>query len=119
MTNPTPTLTIHGEKIILRSFRAEDSRPLWESVQNEREINRLTGTHTKFTREMIDNYVAKQIDNDDDSRAALIIALPDDSRTLGEIVINDIDRNNNSLVIHNKNEVICHICNRGEQCFAL
>jgi RimJ/RimL family protein N-acetyltransferase len=86
---------IEGEKIILRPFRAEDAEPLWDSMHNEN-INRLTGTHGTFTREMIDAYVQRQIANDDDTRVAFIIALPDDSRAVGEVVINEIDDDNHS-----------------------
>lgn len=89
---------IQGEKIILRGFRPEDAEPLWEGIHNE-EFNKLTGTHGSFTREQIDAYVARQIARNDDSRASFIIALPDDSRAVGEVVINEIDRDNNSANI--------------------
>lgn len=89
---------IRGEKIILRVFRPEDADPLWDSMGNE-EFNKLTGTHATFTREMIDNYVAKQMLGDDDSRASFIIALPDDSSAVGEVVINDVDHDNKSANI--------------------
>lgn len=92
------TLPIRGEKIILRQFRPEDSQPLWESI-GDKEFNRLTGTHATFTREMIDQYVARQNNPDDDSRAAFIIALPDDSRAVGEVVINEIDHDNHNANI--------------------
>lgn len=91
-------LPLRGEKIMLRLFQAEDADPLWAGINNS-EMNRLTGTHATFTREAIDAYIARQIANDDDERASFIIALPDDSRALGEVVINEIDRDNNSANI--------------------
>lgn len=85
--------TIHGKRIILRPYRPDDADALWHSIHHE-EFNKLTGTHTTFTREMIDNYIQNQIAADDDSRTSFIIALPDDDRALGEVVLNDIDRDN-------------------------
>lgn len=89
---------IQGKKIILRPFRTEDADPLWDSMGNEL-FNKLTGTHGDFTREMIEAYIARQIANDDDERASFIIALPDDSRAVGEVVINEIDHDNRSANI--------------------
>ncbi|MGB1287467.1 MAG: GNAT family N-acetyltransferase [Aggregatilineales bacterium] len=97
MTEQTAT-SIRGKKIILRPFRLEDADPMWDSIDNE-EVNKLTGTHDDFTREQIDGYIKKQVAADDESRVAFIIALPDDSRALGEVVINEIDRDNNAASI--------------------
>lgn len=88
-------MTLSTESIILRPYRLKDTEPLWNSVENET-INRLTGTHGTFTREQIDNYVANQIEADDDTRASFIIEAKKDKRAVGEIVINDIDRYNRS-----------------------
>lgn len=87
-----------GEKIILRPFRESDKEPLFAGV-NEPIGAKLTGTHQTFTREDTDRYIERQIAADDDSRASFIIALPDDSRPVGEVVINGIDRDNNSANI--------------------
>lgn len=89
---------IKGKRIMLRAFRSEDAAPLWDSMDNK-EFNKLTGSHGEFTREMIDDYVARQIAADDDSRASFIITLPDDSKALGEVVINEIDHDNHSANI--------------------
>lgn len=89
---------IHTNKIILRPFRAEDADALWDSIGNEL-FNKLTGTHGTFTREMIDHYVAKQPEYDPKERAAFVIALPDDSRAIGEVVINEVDLDNHSANI--------------------
>jgi len=89
---------IKGEKIMLRPFRAEDAQPLWDSMDNET-TNRLTGTHGTFTREMIDGYVQRQVAADDESRISFIIAPLDDSRVLGEVVVNEIDMDNHCASI--------------------
>ncbi|MEQ8674041.1 MAG: GNAT family protein [Aggregatilineales bacterium] len=94
----TIQIPMQGEKIILRPFRTEDAEPLWESMDHA-EFNKLTGTQGTFTREMIDKYIARQVANDDDSRAPFIIALPDDSKALDEVIINEIDSDNNSASI--------------------
>jgi len=91
-------MTIQGKKITLRPFRSEDADPLWDSLHNEL-MNKLTGTHETFTREMIDNYIDRQIKADDDERASFIIAVGDDLRTVGEVVINDIEHANHSANI--------------------
>lgn len=93
--NPT---ILHGEKVILRPFRTADAEPLWAGIHNKT-LNKLTGTHGTFTRPMINAYVARQIANDDDDRASFVIALPDDERGLGEVIINDIDHDNHSANI--------------------
>jgi len=89
---------IQGKKITLRPFQAEDADPLWDSLESDLS-NKLTGTHATFTRDMIDNYIAKQIKADDDDRASFIIAVEDDLRAVGEVVINDIDHDNHSANI--------------------
>jgi len=89
---------IHGKIISLRPFRPEDADPLWESLQDEL-TNKLTGTHATFTRDMIDNYITKQINANDDDRASFIIAVGGDLRAVGEVVINNIDHDNHSANI--------------------
>lgn len=88
-------MSIQGKKSNLRPFITSDADPLWESIDNET-INKLTGTHADFTRDMIDRYVANQIKEDDDSRVSFIIEARDDIRPVGEVVINDIDPDNRS-----------------------
>lgn len=88
-------MMIRGEKITLRSYQLDDADPLWDSIHNE-EINKLTGTHSTFTREMIDGYIERQVKADDDSRASFIIESVDNPCAVGEVVINDIDHDNHS-----------------------
>ncbi len=88
-------MTLKTETITLRPFRTEDAEPLWQSLESET-INRLTGTHGTFTREQIDTYVANQIKADSDDRASFIIEANVDKRAVGEVVINEIDRDNHS-----------------------
>lgn len=92
------TTRLQGEKIVLRPFVAADAEPLWASMANEL-ANKLTGTHGDFTRAQIDAYIERQIAADDDSRASFIIALPEDDRAVGEVVINEIDADNHSASI--------------------
>lgn len=89
---------IKGDTIILRPFRIHDADPLRKSIQSER-FKKLTGTHARFTREMIDQYVQNQMKPDPEKRASFIIATVDDSRAVGEVVINEIDTDNHSANI--------------------
>src|SRR5215207_1194559 len=89
---------IKGEKIILRPYRLSDLEPLLEGA-NEPTGHKLTGTQTTFTRDDVERYLQRQIAADDDSRASFMIALPDDSRPVGEVVINQIDHVNNNANI--------------------
>jgi RimJ/RimL family protein N-acetyltransferase len=89
---------LRGQKIILRSYRQSDLEPLFAG-SNEPVGGKFTGTQTTFTREQVERYVQKQIAADDDSRASFIIAPLDDSRPVGEVVINQIDRTNNNANI--------------------
>ena len=91
-------IPIQGERIILRRFRQEDADPMWETIHDP-EFSKLTGTHDTFTREQIDNYVTAQKNIEGIDRAAFIIALANDSRAVGEIVINDVERENRSANI--------------------
>jgi RimJ/RimL family protein N-acetyltransferase len=48
---------------------------------------------------MIDSYVARQISANDDDRASFIIAIGENLRAVGEVVINDVDHDNHSANI--------------------
>ena len=85
---------LRGQKTILRPYRESDLEPLFAG-SNEPIGGKFTGTQTTFTREQVERYLQKQIAADDDSRASFIIAALDDARPIGEVVINQIDRDNN------------------------
>lgn len=88
-------MALIGKKVRLRLFRLQDADKLWDSVHNPY-FNRLTGTHATFTRNMIDRYIENQVNADDDSRASFIIEPLENTRAVGEVVINDIDHDNHS-----------------------
>jgi len=67
---------------------------VWTSLSDE-ETNRLTGTHRKFTREQIREYLATREGCDD--RADWAILRRSDMVFLGEVVLNDLDYANESM----------------------
>ncbi|WP_250442818.1 GNAT family N-acetyltransferase [Actinotalea sp. C106] len=84
----TPVLA--GELVTLRPITAEDLEPMWEMVEDP-EGRRLTGTSATFTREEVAEWCATVADRPD--RVDLAITHGTDEY-LGEIVLNDIDREN-------------------------
>jgi RimJ/RimL family protein N-acetyltransferase len=70
---------------------------LWREINNPL-VNRLTGTQATFTHEDIVKYVQRQ-QQPNESRAPFIIALPDDSRAIGEIILMNIDAINRSASV--------------------
>jgi RimJ/RimL family protein N-acetyltransferase len=64
---------------------------------NPQDIN--SQAHKRLTRDDVERYLQRQIAADDNSRASFMIDLPDDSRPIGEVVINQIDHDNNNANI--------------------
>lgn len=66
----------------------------WRSLQ-DRELARFTGTHGTFTEEQVRNFLDRIAHAED--RADWAIIRNEDSSYLGEVVLNDLDRNNESM----------------------
>jgi RimJ/RimL family protein N-acetyltransferase len=67
---------------------------VWRSLQ-DREVARLTGTHARFTEEQVRSHLDKLPGRDD--RADWAIVRTEDGSYLGEVVLNDLDRGNESM----------------------
>lgn len=67
---------------------------VWRSLQ-DRQTARLTGTHGSFTEEQVRKHLEGLPGRDD--RADWAIIRNDDSSYLGEVVLNDLDRDNESM----------------------
>jgi len=80
--------TLEGEMVVLRPIRAEDADAMWQSVSNDPEGMRLTGTTATFTREQIDAWCADVADREGRADWAITHGADD---YLGEIVLNEID----------------------------
>lgn len=67
---------------------------VWRSLA-DREVNRLTGTHQSFTEEQVRQHLERLPARDD--RADWAIIRTEDGSYLGEVVLNDLDRDNESM----------------------
>jgi RimJ/RimL family protein N-acetyltransferase len=85
---------LRGNKVYLRPLEVEDAEFLYRISNNDIEMRRLTGTENSFTKEQIEGYIQRQWQ--DDSRACFGIVRQENNQLLGEVVINDINKNNRS-----------------------
>lgn len=90
-------LILNGEQIDLKLITKQDIERYFEAgfKENDEDINYYTGTKEEFTKEMIENYVCKIID--DETRYDFLIENKS-NKVLGEVVINYIEedsRNSN------------------------
>ncbi|GGL52985.1 aminoglycoside N(6')-acetyltransferase [Microlunatus endophyticus] len=67
---------------------------VWRSLQ-DREVARLTGTHASFTEEQVRGHLDSLSRRGD--RADWAIVRTEDGSYLGEVVLNDLDRGNESM----------------------
>ncbi len=81
---------------MLRKYRAEDAEVLLKGTQDPM-VRRLTGTQATFTLAQIERYIANFAEAED--RVGFVIAQPETLAALGEVVILEIDRENNSAHI--------------------
>jgi len=65
-----------------------------EGFQHD-EFMRLTGTHGSFTRDAVERFLVRVAGADDRADWAILRAM--DGTYLGEVVLNDLDRNNRSM----------------------
>jgi RimJ/RimL family protein N-acetyltransferase len=85
---------LRGNKVYLRSLEEDDVEFLYHFSNNDTEMRRLTGTQNAFTKAQIEGYIQRQ--SQDDSRACFGVVRQEDNQLLGEVVINDINRNSRS-----------------------
>lgn len=87
-----PTLT--GERVVLRPVTAEDTAGLLDMLADP-ESRRLTGTHAEFDEETARRWYATRVEQDD--RLDLAIVERASGEYAGEVVLNDLDRDNRSI----------------------
>ncbi|ASA25228.1 GNAT family N-acetyltransferase [Paenibacillus donghaensis] len=80
-----------GDRVILRPVNADDAEWMYESFYSE-ETRRLTGTQKHYTKEQIARYIEAKAG--DDTSVLLLIALRANGEVIGDIAIQDMDRNN-------------------------
>ena len=86
-----PTLT--GDLVRLRPVAPQDVPGLLEMLEDP-EGNRLTGTHSEFTREQAEAWYATRAEHDD--RLDLAIVERTGDRYVGEVVLSELDPDNRS-----------------------
>ncbi len=85
--------TIRGDRVVLRPLREQDADAMLADAHDQ-EITHFTGTHADFTREQIDAWCASRQHQPD--RLDLAVTDRTSSEWMGEVVINDWDRDNRS-----------------------
>ncbi|GAA1382548.1 GNAT family N-acetyltransferase [Catellatospora chokoriensis] len=86
-----PTLT--GDLVTLRPLRATDAPALAASTLDP-DVDRLTGTHTTFSLDVLERWYASRAEHDD--RLDLAIVEQATGETTGEVVLSDLDARNRS-----------------------
>ena len=86
--------TIEGERVILRPVSVDDVPGLMDLLADP-EGNRLTGTHAEFTEEQARRWYATRGAQPD--RLDLAIVERSSGEYAGEVVLNDLDRDNRSV----------------------
>ncbi len=86
--------TLVGERVRLVPLDARHAAALFEGVGNP-ETTRLTGTHRVFTFDEVEEYAATRPEQTD--RVDLAVLRAEDGKVLGEIVLNDLDVDNESM----------------------
>ena len=87
-----PTLT--GDRVRLVPIDIAHSEDFFRTV-NDPELARLTGTHRTFTFEEVERYAATRKEQTD--RVDLAVVRIEDDQLLGEIVLNNLDEDNESM----------------------
>ncbi|MDF2885130.1 MAG: N-acetyltransferase [Clostridiaceae bacterium] len=89
-------LILNGEQIDLKLITKQDIERYFEAgfKENDEDINYYTGSKEEFTKEMIENYVCKIID--DKTRYDFLIENKS-NMVLGEVVINDIEEDSRNF----------------------
>lgn len=89
-----PIKYLEGTRVYLRPSEPEDADWSYQSMNNDMEGRRLTGTPTAFSRAQIAGYIERQAS--DPSRASFVVVRQEDDALVGEVVLNEIDGRNRS-----------------------
>jgi len=95
-TENAPVRFLEGQNVYLRPISTEDTE-LYFRMLFDREGRRLTGTQHNFTKEQIHRYIEAK--GQDSSGILLFIALKDTDEVIGDIALQDFDRNNRNCNI--------------------
>ena len=88
--------TLLTQRLRLEPLGPSHFAGMWEGLQDQ-DVRRLTGTHAVFTEEQITDHLGSRAGEHD--RADWAIVRLEDDAFIGEIVLNDLDADNRSLVM--------------------
>lgn len=86
---------LRTERLRLTQLGPEHFDAAVAGLDDDEEGRRLTGTHATFTEDQIRNWLAKLPGAQD--RADWAIVRTDDDKVIGEVVLNDLDTDNQSM----------------------
>ncbi|HEX6345974.1 GNAT family protein [Umezawaea sp.] len=86
--------TLVGERVRLVPLDVTHARDLYEGGKDP-EVTRLTGTHRVHTYEDVERYAATRREQTD--RVDLAVLRAEDGKLLGDVVLNDLDVDNESM----------------------
>lgn len=86
-----PTLT--GDLVVLRPVRVADA-PALAAAALDPDVDRLTGTHTRFSLEALERWYSSRAEHDD--RLDLAIVERATGESVGEVVLTELDVHNRS-----------------------
>ncbi|WP_134684307.1 GNAT family N-acetyltransferase [Brevibacillus migulae] len=95
-TENRPVRFLEGKNVYLRPINTEDTE-LYFHMLFDREGRRLTGTQHSFTKDQIHRYIEAK--GQDSSGILLFIALKETDEIIGDIALQDFDRNNRNCNI--------------------
>ncbi|WP_442602983.1 GNAT family N-acetyltransferase [Paenibacillus sp. KN14-4R] len=84
---------LEGERLYLRPFTLQDVEAYHSTLFHE-ESRRLTGTKTIFSQDMIEKFVERI--SSDSTRIDLLLIRKQDEKSVGDIVLMDMDETNRS-----------------------
>lgn len=86
---------LRTERLRLTQLGPDHFDAVFAGLNDDEEGRRLTGTHDTFTEERVRGWLAKLPGADD--RADWAIIRTDDQKVIGEVVLNDLDADNESM----------------------
>ena len=84
---------IRGEQVSLRPLVGSDAAHMWADAHDD-EITYFTGTHGEFSRDQVELWCSTRSEQDD--RLDMAVVDVETGEWLGEVVINEWDRDNRS-----------------------
>ncbi|WP_430787621.1 GNAT family N-acetyltransferase [Virgibacillus flavescens] len=88
---------LNGKRVYLRPIENSDLDLFYANALWDKEVRRLTGTQTVFSRQVLENWFERN--STDDSRIDLMICLQENNQPIGDLAMIDINHLNQNSVI--------------------